>query len=107
VEAAHFEHPREQAPPGEGQCQQNEIEGHLAQRRSRESSRDDVRDQRRLEQDEPRRGGAEDRVEDEQVTYGPGAAHEPLVEDAHDQLAGDPLRAIGVTIRTTVITAGV
>ena len=88
--AGHLEAPRQDAPPGERECEQDELERDLAQRRARERLRHDARDQDRLDEDEPRGQGTEDRVQHEQVAHRAGSAHEALVEDAHGQPAVEP-----------------
>ncbi len=44
----------------------------------------------RLDEDEPRGQGTEDRVQHEQVAHRAGSAHEALVEDTHGQPAVEP-----------------
>ena len=88
--AGDLEAPRQDAPAGERECEQDEVERDIAQRRTRERLRHDFRDQDRLDEDEPRGQGTEDRVEHEQVAHRAGPAHEALIEDAHDQPAVGP-----------------
>ena len=88
--AGDLEAPAEHAPPGEREREQEEVERDIGQRRARERLRHDSRDQDRLDEDERRRQGAEDRVQHEQTAHRPGSAQEALVEDAHGQPAVEP-----------------
>src|SRR5204862_310830 len=64
-----------------------------------ERSRDDAREERRLDENEYRGRGAEASVEAEQVAYRPRPANETLIQDVQRQRAGEPRVDASASVR--------